>query len=307
MGYHVQDEIGNILGLIEGGAYVSQANSYDAWGTPTETGIAYNNQLKWKALHWEGDVISLYYMRNRWYDYETGRFMSEDPIGLSGGINLYAFAGNDPVNGWDPYGLCPPCNLPPVIITGRRDWPFSTPRDQGWSNNFGKRGGGWMNFTGYGDENWNGGNGPTGAEAEQALRGVWPAMKKRLGNVGECYSGMLSAAGLPAHYKAVRAAGQSVAASLSSRASANASYRYALGNMFNSRPGSAGLGRAAAADATAFRASGYAYGRAAADAYAQEVVSTAVVQSASRDLDFVEYIPGIGAVYGMRHLGACVR
>ena len=106
-GYHVQDELGNVLGIIEDGAYISQTLSYDAWGMPTESGHAYNNQLFWKSAKWEGDVISLYYMRNRWYDPETGRFMSEDPIGLAGGINQYTFANNDPVNGWDPYGLIP--------------------------------------------------------------------------------------------------------------------------------------------------------------------------------------------------------
>ncbi len=33
-----------------------------------------------------------------------GRFISEDPIGLAGGVNPYVFAGNDPVNRRDPSG-----------------------------------------------------------------------------------------------------------------------------------------------------------------------------------------------------------
>ena len=48
----------------------------------------------------------LYYMRARYYDPDLGRFLSEDPIGVSGGLNLYAYAGNDPVNAMDPAGLC---------------------------------------------------------------------------------------------------------------------------------------------------------------------------------------------------------
>ena len=36
----------------------------------------------------------------------SGRFLSEDPIGLSGGVNPTVFAGGDPVNGVDPHGTC---------------------------------------------------------------------------------------------------------------------------------------------------------------------------------------------------------
>jgi RHS repeat-associated protein len=53
---------------------------------------------------WE-PAAGLYYARNRWYHPGTGRFLSEDPIGLAGGENLYTFAGNDPVNAADPFGL----------------------------------------------------------------------------------------------------------------------------------------------------------------------------------------------------------
>ena len=36
----------------------------------------------------------------------AGQFTQEDPIGLAGGLNLYGFAGGDPVNFSDPFGLC---------------------------------------------------------------------------------------------------------------------------------------------------------------------------------------------------------
>ena len=45
------------------------------------------------------------YLRNRWYDPQTGRFLTQDPIGLAGGVNLYAYAGNNPVAFTDPFGL----------------------------------------------------------------------------------------------------------------------------------------------------------------------------------------------------------
>ena len=41
------------------------------------------------------------------YDPQLGRFISEDPIGLAGGISLYLYAEADPVGFTDPFGLCP--------------------------------------------------------------------------------------------------------------------------------------------------------------------------------------------------------
>jgi RHS repeat-associated protein len=46
-------------------------------------------------------------MGYRYYDPSTGRFLTKDPIGFAVRINQYAYAGNDPVNFMDPYGLSP--------------------------------------------------------------------------------------------------------------------------------------------------------------------------------------------------------
>lgn len=39
------------------------------------------------------------------YDLGRGQFTQEDPIGLAGGLNLYGYAGGDPINYADPFGL----------------------------------------------------------------------------------------------------------------------------------------------------------------------------------------------------------
>jgi RHS repeat-associated protein len=48
----------------------------------------------------------LYYVNARYYNPNLGRFLQTDPIGLSGGTNLYAYVGNDPMDMVDPTGLC---------------------------------------------------------------------------------------------------------------------------------------------------------------------------------------------------------
>ncbi len=46
-----------------------------------------------------------YYMRARYYDPQSMRFISEDPLGFDGGdVNLYAYVKNNPVMGVDPEG-----------------------------------------------------------------------------------------------------------------------------------------------------------------------------------------------------------
>jgi len=55
----------------------------------------------------------LYFMKRRYYDAVTGRFIQKDPIGIIGGLNVYNYAGNNPVTYMDPEGL-----IGPVIVAG---------------------------------------------------------------------------------------------------------------------------------------------------------------------------------------------
>jgi RHS repeat-associated protein len=104
--HFTQDVLGNVTGVIQG-TTAAQTILYDAWGVATITSgtLGDTNRLRWKGLMWEGDVTQLYYMRNRWYEPRTGRFLTEDPIGLAGGMNQYLFGAAEPVNQRDPSGL----------------------------------------------------------------------------------------------------------------------------------------------------------------------------------------------------------
>ncbi|HEY2849474.1 MAG TPA: RHS repeat-associated core domain-containing protein, partial [Gemmatimonadaceae bacterium] len=79
---------------------------------------------KWFGSIVEGkvDPSGLVYDRNRYYDPTAGRFTQEDPAGIGGGLNLYGYAGGDPANNTDPFGLCddkkPWCELWHNVLRG---------------------------------------------------------------------------------------------------------------------------------------------------------------------------------------------
>jgi RHS repeat-associated protein len=65
------------------------------------------DQVYWLGSLAQGneDASGTIYMRNRYYNPQTGAFTQQDPIGLAGGLNTYGFAEGDPVSYSDPYGL----------------------------------------------------------------------------------------------------------------------------------------------------------------------------------------------------------
>jgi RHS repeat-associated protein len=81
---------------------VTQALTYSSFGSVLASSGSSANRLKYTGR--EDDGTGLYYYRARFYDPAIGRFISEDPKGFEAGINFYAYAGNNPVNGNDPYG-----------------------------------------------------------------------------------------------------------------------------------------------------------------------------------------------------------
>ncbi|HEX3742728.1 MAG TPA: RHS repeat-associated core domain-containing protein [Bryobacteraceae bacterium] len=81
-------------GTIEGKAF------YEPYGQTTTQGFVFPTAFTGRTTV----DSNLYYLRSRFYDAMTGRFISEDTTGLLGGANLYEYAGNDPVGFSDPSG-----------------------------------------------------------------------------------------------------------------------------------------------------------------------------------------------------------
>lgn len=74
---------------------------------PLDTGLVVRFRMGGQEYDQE---TGLYHLGARYYDPQMGRFLSEDPIGISGGTNLYRYAENNPIGRRDPAGLmtCPP-------------------------------------------------------------------------------------------------------------------------------------------------------------------------------------------------------
>jgi RHS repeat-associated protein len=101
--YYTQDHLGSTRALTDASGSVVERIDYDSFGQST-------NSLYTRYLYTGRELDSatdLYYYRARWYDAQHGRFISEDPIGLMGGINMYAYVINNPLGYSDPLGLCP--------------------------------------------------------------------------------------------------------------------------------------------------------------------------------------------------------
>lgn len=105
--YYHFDGLGSVTGMTDNSGNLIQEYSYDSFGK-IQNSLApdLKQPFTYTAREYD-DESGLYYYRARYYDPTSGRFLTQDPIGLDGGINLYAYVQNDPVNLVDPWGLAP--------------------------------------------------------------------------------------------------------------------------------------------------------------------------------------------------------
>jgi RHS repeat-associated protein len=109
--YH-KNYLDHVYAVSDNGGDLTEHYRYTAFGEVTiynGTGTVQSSTQIDNAIMWNTrrlDAVSGYYLyKYRHYDPALGRWPSRDPIEEDGGINLYAFVGNEPVNKWDELGL----------------------------------------------------------------------------------------------------------------------------------------------------------------------------------------------------------
>lgn len=105
--FYVYDGAGSVRQLTNSAGAVTDSYEYDAYGNSfTTQGTTPNNYL-YRGEQFDAD-LGLYYLRARYYNPNTGRFMSRDPedgyIDEPATLHKYLYAGGDPVDGVDPTG-----------------------------------------------------------------------------------------------------------------------------------------------------------------------------------------------------------
>ncbi len=102
---YLTDRLGSTIALANGSGEPMTGYSYDPFGASTSSGAASDNPYQFTGR--ETDGTGLQYNRARYYSFEAGRFISQDPLGFEGsGSNLYRYVYGDPLDFTDPSGMC---------------------------------------------------------------------------------------------------------------------------------------------------------------------------------------------------------
>ncbi|MDE6442403.1 MAG: hypothetical protein K2L12_06615 [Clostridia bacterium] len=107
-----KDVQGNIIAILDSSGNIVVQYKYDAWGYHTVSGsnttLGNLNPFRYRSYYFDTET-KLYYLKSRYYDPETGRFLNMDSIDYAdpetiNGLNLFAYCNNNPVMNVDTTG-----------------------------------------------------------------------------------------------------------------------------------------------------------------------------------------------------------
>jgi RHS repeat-associated protein len=99
--------------LTDSTGAISTQWTYDPFGNTSMSGSSTTNAFEYTGRENDSVGLALYYYRSRYYSPLLGRFISQDPLGLGVGTNLYSYVGGSPTNFADVLGMDPHPDPPP--------------------------------------------------------------------------------------------------------------------------------------------------------------------------------------------------
>jgi len=104
--FYAQDGLASVTSLTNGSGAAAGTYTYDSFGNLTASTGTVRNYFQYTGREFDPET-GTYEYRLRYYDPNVGRFISEDPIGVAGGLNTYSYVRNRVTVLSDPFGLCP--------------------------------------------------------------------------------------------------------------------------------------------------------------------------------------------------------
>jgi RHS repeat-associated protein len=128
-GYFQQDALSSVTSLSNSTGALANAYSYDTFGRLTASSGTLVNPFQYTGRELDAET-GIYFYRARYYDATSGRFIGDDPMSFSAGVNFYAYVGNAPTNLKDSRGLAPDWwnsllnhLYPPIPPPPAENWP----------------------------------------------------------------------------------------------------------------------------------------------------------------------------------------
>jgi RHS repeat-associated protein len=113
--FYTFDSEGNVAQRSDATGTVLSNHMLDSHGALRSGSLSEPFGYKGQFGYYTDQETGLQLLTHRYYDPSRGRFLTQDPLGHAGGINLYSYVANNPINSLDRTGLCAdedPCNDP---------------------------------------------------------------------------------------------------------------------------------------------------------------------------------------------------